>query len=104
MKHFSNRRYFMSNKTKVVHVRCSPRLFEQLQAVAQAQGLTVSDIARAACEDYTAPDQRPRTLPLMGVIGGGREDLAVWEAIKAEFTKDKKEFQAGVEAITTKAA
>lgn len=90
----------MSSKTKIVHVRCSPRLFEQLQAVALAQGLTVSDIARAACEDYTSPGQRPRTLPLMGTIGGGREDLAVWDAIKAEFEQVKKEFQASVDKLT----
>lgn len=61
----------MNNKTETIVVRLAPRLKERLEAVAAAQQMTLSQVIRAALEDYTAPmPQGSILVPIVGRISG----------------------------------
>jgi len=72
-------------------------LRQRLEAVANAQGLSLSDVVRAACKNYVANEPSPN-IPVMGVITGGSEDAKLWEIIKKEFQAAKSTFAAQVNA------
>lgn len=57
----------MSTKTKSISFRCSEKLRERLQRVAQEQEMTISEVITAACEDYTTPHPLV-SIPVLGVI------------------------------------
>lgn len=57
----------MSAKTEKLEFRCSQKLRDALIRVAEAQEMTLSDVIRAACEDYTAPYAAVR-VPIVGII------------------------------------
>jgi hypothetical protein len=58
----------MSAKTKMLQFRCSTKLKTMLDIVAAAQDMTLSEVIRAACEDYTQP-HKSFTVPVLGTIG-----------------------------------
>lgn len=58
----------MSAKTKLLQFRSSPKLKEALERVAEAQDMTLSEVCRAACEDYVYP-HKVFTVPVLGTIG-----------------------------------
>ena len=55
-------------QTEAIVVRVDPRLKRRMEQVAAAQAMTLSDVARAAFEDYTAPNPQAVVLPIMGQI------------------------------------
>lgn len=57
-------------QTERIEVRVKPRLKRRLEQVAEHQELTLSEVIRAALEDYTAPNPSPVVLPVMGEISG----------------------------------
>lgn len=57
----------MSNKTEYIPFRCSPRLKARLEQVAKSQEITLSEVIRLACEDYTSP-KVGITVPIVGTI------------------------------------
>lgn len=59
----------MAAKTEKMEFRCSPKLRAALEQVAEAQEMTLSEVIRAACEDYTFPYRSIR-VPLIGTISG----------------------------------
>lgn len=61
----------MNNKTETIVVRLAPRLKQRLETVAAAQEMTLSEVIRAALEDYCAPmPQRSVLVPVVGEING----------------------------------
>lgn len=54
--------------------------------------------SRAIRQIWMEWDAKQVQAPLMGTITGGREDAAVWEAIKAEFLKEKTVYPPPTEA------
>lgn len=89
----------MSQEKRVIF-RCSDRLYQQLARVAKAQEVTVSEVSRLAAENYVSQTpQESNIIPFAGVITGGKDDLAIWEAIKAEFVQSKAEFHQEVEDL-----
>lgn len=77
----------MDVKNNAIVFRPGVLLRQQLQAIAQAQEITLSDVVRAACLDYVAnasptPEQ---DVPFLGVMTGGKEDAILWQAIKKVF-------------------
>lgn len=62
-------------------------LRRQLEAIAQAQEMTLSDVVRAACTDYVvnASPTPEAPVPFLGVMTGGKEDALLWSAIKKVF-------------------
>lgn len=61
----------MGSKTEFMQFRCSPKLRAFLERVATAQEMTVSEVIRAACEDYTGYRQS-FTVPVLGTIEDGK--------------------------------
>ena len=55
-------------KTEAIVVRVVPSLKRRLEQVAQCQEITLSEVIRAACEHYTAPDPQAVVLPVLGQI------------------------------------
>lgn len=55
-------------QTERIEVRVKPSLKRRLEQVAEAQGLKLSEVIRAACEDYTAPNPSAVVLPVLGQI------------------------------------
>lgn len=66
----------MSNKTEKLEVRCSPKLRQALERVAEAQEMKLSEVVRAALEHYVAPSQA-FTVPVLGTIQGG---VVIWNS------------------------
>lgn len=64
----------MPAKTEKLEFRCSPKLRDALERVAEAQEITLSDVIRAACEEYVLPHKLFR-VPLIGTIGEKRIQL-----------------------------
>lgn len=59
----------MANKTEKLEVRCSPKLKAKLERVAEAQEMTLSEVIRAALEEYVLPHQL-FTVPIVGTLEG----------------------------------
>lgn len=57
----------MSAKTEKMEFRCLPKLRAALERVAEAQEMTLSEVIRAACEEYVAPHQAFK-VPIVGTI------------------------------------
>lgn len=74
----------MQKQNNPIVFRPGPGLRDRLMAVAEAQGLTISQVIRAACENYVAGSPTP-AIPIVGTITGGADDAALWEAIKKVF-------------------
>lgn len=70
----------MSQKTKYIPFRCSPRLHAKLEIVAQAQEISVSEVIRLACEHYCSNVTLP-AMPIMGELSGKGTD---WSSIHAK--------------------
>jgi antitoxin component of RelBE/YafQ-DinJ toxin-antitoxin module len=70
----------MSTKKERLEIRCSARLKAALERVAEAQDMTLSEVIRAALEDYVAPHQAFR-VPLVGTIS--REGIE-WNSPEVE--------------------
>jgi len=70
----------MSQKTQYIPFRCSPRLGAKLQAVAQAQEITVSEVIRLACEHYCSDIFLP-VVPVIGELSAKDTD---WNSIHAK--------------------
>lgn len=59
----------MSAKNSILRFRCSLKLKALLEQVATEQELTISEVIRAACEDYCSPPTlSPFVLPVVGEI------------------------------------
>lgn len=58
----------MSNKTELLQFRCSPKLKTLLERVAASQEMSLSEVCRAACEDYVYP-HKSFEVPVLGTIG-----------------------------------
>lgn len=71
-------------KNNPIIFRPGPGLRDRLMVIADAQGMTISQVVRAACENYVANEPSPR-VPVVGTITGGPEDAALWDAIKKVF-------------------
>jgi len=68
-------------KTEAIVVRVVPSLKRRLEQVAQCQEITLSEVIRAACEDYTAPNPKAVVLPIMGQIS---DKGIVWKSSGVE--------------------
>lgn len=77
----------MDVKNNAIVFRPGAMLRQQLQATAQAQEITLSEVVRAACMNYVAnASPTPEApVPFLGVITGGKDDAALWQAIKKVF-------------------
>jgi hypothetical protein len=92
-----------TQQNNAIVFRPGPGLRQRLEAVANAQGLSLSQVIRAACENYVANEPGPN-IPVMGVVTGGAEDAQLWEAIKKEFQAAKSIFASQVDAEIREAA
>lgn len=62
------------------------KLRQQLQAIATAQEITLSEVVRAACLNYVENNSPAgEGIPFLGVITGGKDDAELWQAIKKVF-------------------
>lgn len=64
-------------QTERIEVRVKPSLKRRLEQVAECQEMTLSEVIRAACEDYTAPNPQAVVLPVLGHIS---DQGIVWKS------------------------